>query len=390
MLLALDGCKKPYTPPVVAVNHNYLVVEGVIDPGPDSTIIKLSRTVPVSSAGATVPELNATVAIENDAGTVSYPLTQMGKGYYATAGLNLSSSGKYRLKITTSGGVSYQSDAVAVKNSPPIDSVHFKVETQLGGTLGVQIYVDTHDASNDTRYYRWTFNETYTFHAAYDSHYILDRTPQYDTIVLRRPDQMIYSCWLTDTSSNLLLNSTAALSKDVVSNMPLDFLASTSEKISGRFSILVKQYALTKEAFQYWQQLKKNSQQLGSIFDAQPSEVQGNMHCLSDPSLPVLGYISAGKVALQRIFIDNYYLRIYVPKPDSFPGCLLESQYYVDPITGANDVENNIYRSFWMPVDPISQPGAEHPLGYTTSTEPCIDCTLRGTTKQPSFWTPTE
>ena len=43
------GCRKPYLPPVIATNSNYLVVEGVIDPGRDSTTIRLSRTVALSS-----------------------------------------------------------------------------------------------------------------------------------------------------------------------------------------------------------------------------------------------------------------------------------------------------------------------------------------------------
>lgn len=38
------ACKKPYTPDVVASPNSYLVVEGVINSGSDSTIIKLNRT----------------------------------------------------------------------------------------------------------------------------------------------------------------------------------------------------------------------------------------------------------------------------------------------------------------------------------------------------------
>ena len=81
-LILFDGCQKPYAPPAITTSTNYLVVEGTIDPGQDSTIIKLSRTVPLSFANATsTAGLNAKVVVESDANT-SYPLTETANGYY--------------------------------------------------------------------------------------------------------------------------------------------------------------------------------------------------------------------------------------------------------------------------------------------------------------------
>jgi hypothetical protein len=42
-----------------------------------------------------------------------------------------------------------------------------------------------------------------------------------------------------------------------------------------RYSINVRQYGLTKEAYNYWQIIQKSSQQSGSIFDPQPAQVIG-------------------------------------------------------------------------------------------------------------------
>ncbi|MFI5161523.1 MAG: hypothetical protein ACHQHN_09605, partial [Sphingobacteriales bacterium] len=49
ILIAFINCRKPYQPAIVSVNHNYLVVEGVINSGSDSTFIKLSHTVKLDS-----------------------------------------------------------------------------------------------------------------------------------------------------------------------------------------------------------------------------------------------------------------------------------------------------------------------------------------------------
>lgn len=125
IIIITGGCRKPYTPPAIALAGSYLVVEGVINSGADSTIIKLSKTVKLSSVTAINPVTGAAVAVQNDQG-VAYPLTETTQGNYVSAGLNLSSSHNYRLSIKTSNE-QYYSDYVPVLNSPPIDSIYFKV-----------------------------------------------------------------------------------------------------------------------------------------------------------------------------------------------------------------------------------------------------------------------
>src|SRR5579872_2811455 len=250
-LMLSYGCKKPYAPDIVAGNANYLVVEGVINTGPDSTSIRLSRTVPISSATGPQPELGANLSILTDAGN-NYPLTEKGKGFYAAPGLNLTLPNKYSLKIVTSDGKLYQSDFVTAKNSPPIDSVYYRVQSN-----GVNIYADTHDPSNSAIYYRWDYSETYKYHSAFNSTDYVKKTPR-DTIVSRNPadnTDQIYTCYRSDTSSSIILNSTAKLAKDVIAGNLVTTITSSSEKIEDRYSILVKQYALTVDAFNYYQQL---------------------------------------------------------------------------------------------------------------------------------------
>ena len=157
LLLSLLCCRKPYSPPAIAVAGSYLVVEGVINSGSDSTIIKLSKTVKISNATAINPVTGAIVAVESDQNVV-FPLTETTKGYYVSAGLNLNSSHTYRLSINT-GSEQYYSDYVPVLNSPPIDSIYFKVID-----TGLTVYSATHDPTNTTKYYRWDYTETWIIH----------------------------------------------------------------------------------------------------------------------------------------------------------------------------------------------------------------------------------
>lgn len=373
------GCKEPYLPKIVAVSSNYLVVEGVINTGSDSTSIRLSRTVPLSSTAQVKPELHAAVTVLTDAGG-NYPLFETGGGYYTAVGLNLNSSAKYGLKIVTSDGKVYQSDFVSSKNSPPIDSVYYRTQSD-----GLKIYADTHDPSHNSTYYRWDYKETYEIHSAFYSYVYFSQIPV-DTVLNRSPANQIYSCWLNDNSSDIILNSSAKLTKDVIANNQVNAITATSEKLRVRYSIRVSQYALTADAFNYYTQLKKNTEQLGSIFDAQPSELPGNIHCITNPGEAVIGYITAGNPATARIFIDNRYLPAWQASTP-YEGCFMDTDYFKKPVgaTFVNDVQMHIYSGEQIPIYAIAPPGGAV-VGYAASAPSCVDCTLRGSNKQPDFW----
>ncbi|MDB5145125.1 MAG: hypothetical protein JWQ66_3838 [Mucilaginibacter sp.] len=393
----IAGCRKPYNPVVLSTGTGYLVVEGVINSGSDSTFIKLSRTVTLSGKTSASPELSALVTVEGDQNT-SYPLKETGDGNYSCAGLNLNSSHKYRLDIKTSNGKQYLSDYVEVVNSPPIDSVHYDTQGSIAGP-GLNIYADTHDATNQIRYFRWDYQETWIIHPAFESVYKSNG----DTVLARdMVNDNIYTCWLSDTSSSIVLGSTAKLARSVITNNIITAIASTSEKLGDKYSIIVKQYALTPDAYNFFVNLKKNTEQLGSIFDAQPSEISGNIHSVSNPSEPVIGYVSVGSTSSQRVFIKKgdlsepwvftpFYSDCVIAKDDAhqLPCC-----YYAIPIGNqlVNQVDEFInfdkdggYSNPLIPLTPIPNPGGP-PLGYTATTLECADCTIRGSNKMPAFW----
>jgi hypothetical protein len=391
------GCKKPYNPPISSTTGNYLVVEGVINSGSDSTVIKLSRTVQISNKNAVNPELHATVIIQGDQ-NVSYPLAETGNGNYACAGLNLDNSHKYHLSIQTADGKQYLSDYEPVLNSPPIDSISYDTKGALT-VPGLNIYANTHDPANKVLYYRWDYQETWVIR----SNFLSAFKSNGDTVLERDLiNDNINQCWLSDTSNVIVLGSAAKLSNNIIANNPIISITSISEKLEFEYSILVRQYALTADAYNFYSNLKKNTEELGSIFDAEPSQINGNLHCVTNPAEPVIGYVSVGAVTSQRIFISNRVLPAWVATPYD-PGCVL-SKDPRDPLTPCcyynitnsygfveNEVNEYINYNIGMdpypliPVDAINQPGSP-PIGYTATTRECADCTLRGTNKQPGFW----
>src|ERR1700742_2694568 len=156
LLFILLCCKKPYSPPASSTPNSYLVVEGIINSGNDSTVIILSKTVQLTSKTIYNPVLGATVTVEGEQNGVYYLIDNTNSGHYRSLySLNLSPSQKYRLRIVN-GNRQYLSDFVAAKLTPPIDSVGYNI---LNGD--VNVYVNTHDPANNTRYYSWDYDETW-------------------------------------------------------------------------------------------------------------------------------------------------------------------------------------------------------------------------------------
>jgi hypothetical protein len=396
LLLPALGCKKPFAPPVTTTANSYLVIEGSINSGADSTFIKLSRTVKLTGKTGSMPELNAVLTVEGDQ-NISYPLIEKGKGYYACAGLNLDNTHKYRLDIKTSNGKEYRSDYVSVLDSPPIDSVTFDVKGTPQSGPGMNIYVNTHDQTNKIKYFRWDYQETWIFHTHYFSQYYSTG----DTVLPRiTRDKMVTFCWASDTSSDLVLGSTAKLTQSIVYQNPIISIPSTSEKFENKYSILVRQYALSEDAYNFYTMMKKNSEQLGGVFDVLPSQNPGNLHCITDPSEPVIGYITVGNVASKRIFINSSQWPAWATLTPEDAGCKLEFDYsdpnhvipccYYD-LAGENQVDeyfnfnkNDFRPPAFVPLDAIGPPGPI--VGYHATTRECADCTARGTNIAPAFW----
>jgi hypothetical protein len=365
IIVLLFSCKEVYNPPLKNPGYNYLVVEGNIVAGNDSTFIHLSRTVAVSDTSTVQPELNATVKVEGQGGEI-YQLQEQGNGVYFSTPLNISPNENYRVHIFTSNGREYASDYVPVKQTPPIDSVSWTYDP----TTGVAIYVNTHDATNSSQYYRWQYVETWEHRPKYSSELIYDASIR--NVRLRQPYEQIYRCWNENTSSEILIATTAGLSSDVIYQKPLITIPYGSTKIDRVYSILVTQYALTKEAYEYWDNLKKNTENLGSIFDPQPFADYGNMHAITDPSEPVLGYISACSAAQQRIYIDWSQ----VQWPFSFPTC--------EDTTVVPALIDTVFSGFnYLPIDYVLSP----PGAVFGSSPECVDCRLTGggTTVKPSY-----
>jgi hypothetical protein len=309
------------------------------------------------------------VTVEGNSGT-AMTLPEVGATGNYTGVLNLDVTKEYRLRIRKDGK-EYLSDYVPVTQSPDIDSVNWKWEND-----GVMIYANTHDVTNKSKYYKWEYDETWEIISPF---YTILKVIGLDSIVHRDfPAEDVSHCWKYGSSTSIMLGSSAQLTSDIISDVPVYYLPKNTEKIGVRYSILVKQMVLTKEGYEYFLQMKKNTEQLGSIFDPLPSELRGNIHCLTDDKEPVIGYVTAGSVKEKRIFIvSNQVPQWHYSYSGACTSLLVPNKR--DSIRK--------YLGAYAPYDEDRPNPLGIPLGYYFVQPPCADCTLRGGSNvKPSYW----
>ncbi len=370
LTILLLCCKEKYDAPVNAPVTGYLVIEGYVSAaGPAE--LQISRTIPLDDTAKLINETLAQVRLQGRDNT-TFNFTENGGGRYTIDNLTLNTSQQYRLYIKTREGKEYASDYVNVRIAPPIDSVGWIRERG-----GLQIYVNTHDPKNNTWYYRWTTEETWEYHSTYYTSldFARDSNNQIVGIKWRRADMgrepKLYTCWRDQHSTSLILGSSKKLSIDSI-HKPLIYIEPRSWKLSVLYSVLVKQYALTREEYEFLDKMKKNSEETGSFFGRQPSELKGNIRCTTTPDEPVIGFFSIANRQEKRIWIS----RKDVP----------DWQYFQDCYTYNVPVDSAEYYSYLMPVSPVEWGQSGDILTYLGVSPVCVDCTLRGVNVKPPFW----
>jgi len=368
-------CRKPYNPPAIRASNHFLAVDGVINTGAGSSSqFILSRSRSLTDSAIIFPELGAQVMIQTANGA-SFPLMDTGaNGIYISALLNLDASQKYQLSVTTLDGNKYASDLVTPKTSAPIDSLNWNlVYDSALATQVVNVYVNTHDPGGNSRFYRWDYIDTWQHHSFYQSFWALNPITSLEYGLF--PSQTTYNCWSTGNSASIILGTSVTLTADVISQAKIATFIKDDPKMDIKYSMLVRQYPLDLQAYSYWLNVRTNSQTLGGLFDVQPSQLAGNIHGVTNPKDPVVGYVSACSIAEFRLFISNDGL----PGWQSNPGvnCPIKLIFPADP--------NNVL--YW------NYPDTSYQLYYYSggqmkiSPKDCLDCRYQGgSLTKPSFW----
>jgi hypothetical protein len=201
-----------------------------------------------------------------------------------------------------------------------------------------------------------------------------DTVSEVQAIELREDN--ITECWLSGSSTEINIITTEGLAVSDVQEQPIRYLSFNNERLNFRYSILVKQYALDEEGYEFWKNLKETNESTGTLFDVLPFPLTANIRNEDDPSEPVLGYFDISTVSSERIYIDRTDIPAGTVIPSLFRGC---SGNAGDTLVSPGDVprfsRGGYLISYYV-----------FPTGYIMVPKSCIDCTIYGSNVKPDFW----
>lgn len=363
LLLLLNGCITQFVPKTNE-DKELLVVEGLITDQPGANTIKLSKSLPLGTGNIPNPAGGCVVTISDDIGNI-FSLTETIAGTYTTDPSKFQGEiGRfYTLHIRTNfanTNLNYESYAMEMKHVPSIDSLYYEkviLEERSGINTqeGCQVYLNTYDPSNQCKFYRWEYSETWEFHIPY----------------IAVPNRI---CWLSNNSNVINIKNTSALNEARIDQYPLNFISNITDRLLIKYSILVNQYSLNEVEFQYWEKLQNISAKVGGLYDIIPSSVPSNVYNLDDPNEKVLGYFSVSACSSKRIFIKDHFAGVVSPYTNE--ACLRDTIFGDEPIPNL-DIYNWILIIHSVPPPPYK---------VITDNRFCADCTVRGTLTEPDFW----
>jgi hypothetical protein len=368
------SCQESYMPDFVIDDMQpILIVEGFINTEGGSRF-KLSETIPLSAEDKDAAVTNASVSVESSNGTVYNNAMHTGNGQYTVDHPTLTHDAEYRVNIKI-GTKEYVSAFVKPQTAPEITSIDWQQTDN-----GTDIQVSTVNTESGSNFYRWEFEEDWRYSSRFPTYYMFAN----DQISPRFPEDNLTFCFNRAVSSNILIGSTESFVENRLDKQQVQHIPNLSEKLMYRYTILVKQYSISKASYVYWSILKKNSESVGDIFGSMPSELKGNIVSSSNASEPVIGMIEAGTVTEKRIYINAAEFtpswRAVIP---DYAGCYEEEVAVADAVAFFRQNPNFMvtYAIFKNEASPL-------PTHYAYSPARCSNCTIRGgSLEAPVFWT---
>ena len=198
----------------------------------------------------------------------------------------------YTLRVTLPDGSRYASRSEVLAPVPPIERLYGEYReadpnTMLFSTFLVRL--DTRDPPTLGNFYRWQAMCYMPVWAYNDPLGYYNRS--------QGAGEGAYAPFygpLTNVLSDQLINGNR-VSGRLVLTPPLVAL--------GPQYVEVRQYSLSREAYQYWVLYEEQLSRTGTIFDPQPASIEGNVRAVADTNKRALGYFGASAVSRQRIIM---------------------------------------------------------------------------------------
>ncbi len=274
-------------------------------------------------------------------------------------------------------GESYRSELTQPLHTPAIDSISW---VQPEYRSDVTFRVSTYNESTKTSYYIWKYKEDWEITAANLAFAFFDLdafTESGGYKIYVDFSAPLYFCWRVNYGNDILVGSTEKLTENRIINHNLYKRTPTDDHFTVLYSTLVTQQTISKAGYEYFLDKAKTNEGMGGLFTPQPSKIEGNIHCITNPARKVIGQIEVAQNATSyRIFVNaaqisnNYREICEEVDTDSINGMLEKGKTMLD-----------LYYMGLRPLQYSEMKGLESLVSAR-----CLDCIYRGSKNKPEFW----
>ncbi|GAB3953367.1 hypothetical protein GCM10028805_36950 [Spirosoma harenae] len=326
--------------------NDILVIDGTITNLAEAQTIRLSRSKadPLTGRFGTLPITKASVEVvvdstqvipahETEPGTYQLPVDFKGQLSHA-----------YQLRFTLWEGTRYQSTQQVMVDVAPINRVYARFNPvslppseALAGFFraGYDVYLDTQDPIHQPNYYRWDWKlwekqnwcrscgmgvysvnnvvKNYSsggirYYTAGDSLFENCFYPPNEPGQPALDTYFVYyyecrtQCWAIFSSYSLQLFSDRYTDGNLVNGQLVGHIPYYQH---APCLVEIRQASLPASAYQYYKQVADQTQKTGTLVDAPPSVLSGNVRNISSQTEGVVGYFTASAVSAKRYWLDR-------------------------------------------------------------------------------------
>jgi len=393
----LVTCIDPYYPKLGGYT-SLLVVDGLITDSNNSYIVNLSRTFQDQNSNL-IKVSDASVYFSDDNGNRAN-LINKGNGVYKTDSTQFNGvTGRtYVLHISTNDGREYESDPCTMYAVPEIDNVYFAKDQQLtnNGTQsldGIGIYLDSKDADNN-QFLRWSYEETWKYKVPYPKKFTYVKGADPDIPGFVPVSNVKEVCWNNRRSDEILIRSINNGQTEKIMKQPVFFIPTEkSSRLLYQYTVLIKQYSISKNEYDFWDNMKQVNETGNDIFARQPYSVLSNLHSTTDPKERVLGFFQVSAVSQKReniVFDEVGYMGLHFYSNECSV-MLMDPTFWYNRCMCPPPTWDDVYRNMMTSAynyftEPIYDNTGKVLLKMEFAKPECTDCELSGSANEPFFW----
>ena len=377
-----NSCTEPFASELLPEAESILVVDATLTNELKNHEVFLSRS--SLERGDLQIEQNATIQILVN-NQLMFTFTETVPGTYISDQIFQAVAGtEYQLQIVTSDKKTYSSKSVTLSQTSQIANVMAQKTLTDTGNEGILITVDSFDPTGNSTYYKYEYEETYKIIAPNWVPLQLVAGPeefQSVGIVNRDPDKEEKTCYSTDKSNSIILTKTFGAGEDRVSDFQVRFLNRNNYIISHRYSILVKQFVLSQQAYTFYEKLQDFSGSESLFSQSQPGFINGNIFSDDTSNERVVGIFEVSSVSEKRAFFNYVDFFPNEDLPPYIDECKRTTIANGDPSIYEPVRSNQV--SFVGEITNQATGGVE---AYIIVPRVCGDCNVLGSNVAPDFW----